>query len=255
MTSAPDEPVRRRRPRTAEDDAKVDEWIAEMTGLPPTTDRETLWAAMDEVIAEHLHPSADPLPEPFRLPEATEPETKPLAVLAADGPAVAVDRAALESLQQRAAASDRTMLALGKLVGITATDEETVVAAVREALEEAAADGTELVESAELTELRADADAWRTRRWDNLLDQAVRLGKIPPAARRGWRASLDRDPAAVEAELAALPANRVPVTEIGYEYDDGGDAGVFADEPPTPEARRLYPGEATGRRPLGARHA
>jgi hypothetical protein len=112
-----------------------------MTGLQVDTDSATLHAALGEVINEHLHPTPDPQPEPievFTLPEASNSEPKPPAVLASDGPGVVVDRAALEMLRQRATASDRTMLAIGKLVGITATDEQTVVAAVTEALAEAA---------------------------------------------------------------------------------------------------------------------
>lgn len=183
--------VTRRRPRTPQDDAGVDAWIAEMTGLQVDTDSATLHAALGEVINEHLHPTPDPQPEPievFTLPEASNSEPKPPAVLASDGPGVVVDRAALEMLRQRATASDRTMLAIGKLVGITATDEQTVVAAVTEALAEVAADGTELVDSAELAALRGDAERWRGHRWDSLLDAAVRDGRITTyASEPGWR--------------------------------------------------------------------
>ena len=118
---------------------------------------------------------------------------------------------------------------LRERLGITAeTDEDGLLAALDEALNERASDkpaaqteGTVVIDQAALTELQAMAAEGREARQHQVeadrvraVDSAVSTGRIPPSRRDHWLAQLAADPGAAEV-LAGLPANTIPVQAIG----------------------------------------
>jgi hypothetical protein len=96
-------------------------------------------------------------------------------------------------------------------------------------------DGTEIVESASLAELRAAAELGRAAHARQATDDRVALvasavkdGRVAPARREHWLKQLEADPGA-EAVLASLAPGLIPVAEMGH-------AGEIGD----PEADALY---------------
>lgn len=115
-------------------------------------------------------------------------------------------------------------------------DEQTILDALIEALDEQAVDepaaaqlpdGVVAIDAAQLDDLRrraergdeARAQQEREHR-ERLVDAAVRDGRIPAARRDAWLTMLAADPGA-EATLASLAKGVVPVAEIGR--DDTAD--------------------------------
>lgn len=111
--------------------------------------------------------------------------------------------------------------------------EETVLAALDEVLTEQAdapaasaatiPDGTQLIESNVLDQLRADANAGREARdeqirarRDGIIENALREGRITAASAPSFRAMLEADETAATATINSLAANTVPVDEIGH---------------------------------------
>src|SRR5690348_15606033 len=131
---------------------------------------------------------------------------------------------------------------VAQLVGVDpASDGSTIVAAVREALEEQAelevdesafrdreeqarrALGIVLVDGKVLDGMRVDRDELerlRAERDDQTIFAAMRKGFITPAQKAGWQAAMRRDPEATKAEIAQLKTPLVPMKALGY--DDGG---------------------------------
>ena len=100
---------------------------------------------------------------------------------------------------------------------LAALDERLAVSA---AIEPPA--GTCLVDQAALDDLKAAAEAGRTalavldsERRDKIVDDAVRDGRIAPAARASWRAMADKDEEGTKTLLSSLTPNTVPVAEVG----------------------------------------
>lgn len=115
---------------------------------------------------------------------------------------------------------------------LAALDERLAVSA---AIEPPA--GTCLVDQAALADLKAAAEAGRTalavldsERRDKIVDDAVRDGRIAPAARASWRAMADKDEEGTKTLLSSLTPNTVPVAEVG----------VGAGNETTTEDDRLY---------------
>lgn len=150
--------------------------------------------------------------------------------------------------------TDEQLTTLRQTAGVADdADVDTCLDAIAEALQEQAdppqnatpPEGTILVDAAAFTELReqaalgvaARAEQIAARR-ENTLDDAVRTGRISPAARASWAALLERDPAAAET-LAALPAGTIPVDELGHAgyvdsaRTDDADAKALAELFPT----------------------
>lgn len=133
---------------------------------------------------------------------------------------------------------------LTEALGLDAdTAPETVVVAVEELT---LAPGSENVVAAAaalasagrdaLDQLKADAEQGRRlaaaaqkREIDDLLNDAMRRGKIPPSRREHWFNLLSADPA-MRVTLAAIPDNTIPVQEIGHD-GDGIDKDIVE---PTP---------------------
>ena len=127
--------------------------------------------------------------------------------------------------------TDEQLTTLRQTAGVADdADVDTALAAIAEALQEQAdapqnttrPEGTVLVDEAAFADLQAQAalgvqahQAQMAAHREQVLDDAVRTGRIAPAARDSWAALLERDNTA-EATLAGLPANTIPVTELGH---------------------------------------
>lgn len=109
-------------------------------------------------------------------------------------------------------------------------DVDTVIAALGEALQEQAEpqetpdqpEGTILVDQAAFADLQAQAalgvqarEQQMAAHREQVLNDAISTGRISPAARPGWAALLEKS-ADAEATIAALPANTIPVAEVGH---------------------------------------
>jgi hypothetical protein len=137
------------------------------------------------------------------------------------------------------ATGEAILAAVGEKAALVAAAETkaTEVEAEKAALVASAKlpDGTEIVESASLAELRAAAELGRAAHARQATDDRVALvasavkdGRVAPARREHWLKQLEADPGA-EAVLASLAPGLIPVAEIGH-AGDGGD----------PEADALY---------------
>lgn len=127
--------------------------------------------------------------------------------------------------------TDEQLTTLRQTAGVADdADVDTALAAIAEALQEQAdapqntprPEGTILVDEAAFADLQAQAalgvkahQAQMAAHRESVLDDAVRTGRISPAARDSWAALLVRDDTA-EATLAGLPANTIPVVELGH---------------------------------------
>lgn len=131
--------------------------------------------------------------------------------------------------------SDAFLATVRDRLGVTDANasEETVIAALDEALTESADTptasavtppaGTQLIEDSVLDSLRADAAAGREARQqqisdrrDGMIQNALSEGRITAASAPQFRAMLDADEESAAAVLASLATNTVPVAEIGH---------------------------------------
>lgn len=133
----------------------------------------------------------------------------------------------------------------------TATDDQ-LIAALDESLAERAEPtpaataqlpaGTIAVDEAAFKELQANAAAGAnaaaelaSQRRDGIVNKALREGRIAASSRETFRAQLDADEEGTSKLLNSLPANTVPVAEIGKSDDltsaeDALYAGMFGDD-------------------------
>lgn len=88
-------------------------------------------------------------------------------------------------------------------------------------------EGTVLIDAAALAELQKGAQEGRealaaqtAARRDALVAKALEEGRIAPASKAQWREMADRDEAGTQALLASMPANTIPLAEIGIGIDD-----------------------------------
>lgn len=126
--------------------------------------------------------------------------------------------------------SDTFKAGVRERLGITDAEasEEAVLAALDGALVkiDAAArvpDGAMVVDATAYKQLQADAAAGRqamdqidAARRDQIIADALASGRITAASRDQWRTQLDADEKGISALLAGMPANTVPVAEIGH---------------------------------------
>ena len=123
----------------------------------------------------------------------------------------------------------------------TMTDEQ-LLAAVDEALAEQAdeapsasvPEGTVLVDQTQYEQMRADAAAGREAREqqiaanrDQMVDDAVKDGRIAPANRDAFRKMLDTDEARGAEVINQLQPNTVPVAEIGHAGGAEAESGPY----------------------------
>ncbi|WP_394254715.1 head maturation protease, ClpP-related [Pseudoclavibacter helvolus] len=122
---------------------------------------------------------------------------------------------------------------LRERLGVTdaALDDTQLLAAVDEVLGEQETptatntipEGAVVVDAAALAALQSDARDGREARAEQvrskregIVTAAVQSGRIAPAAREGWLASLEKDEDGVSALLMSLPENTIPVVEMGH---------------------------------------
>ena len=123
---------------------------------------------------------------------------------------------------------------LRERLGVTEADagDEVLLAALDEALAETTTTaeplpaGAMVVDRAAFEQLQADAaqgvaarNQQATERRDQIIRDAIREGRVAPAARDTWRTQLDSNEDGTTALLNSLPKNTVPVTEVGYSLD------------------------------------
>lgn len=126
--------------------------------------------------------------------------------------------------------SDESTATLRQKLGLADdADEATILAAVDEALDERAEpqnttqlpEGVVAIDAAQLDELRVHAEAGHQARLqqetdhrEQVVNEAVRTGRIAPARREAWLNRLKADPEE-EATLNSLEPGLVPVKEVG----------------------------------------
>lgn len=145
---------------------------------------------------------------------------------------------------------------LRERLGVTdaAASDETLLAALDEALEEQAEapaapaasipEGAVVVDSAVLAQLQSNAQAGvkalaaqDTARRDAIVSQALTEGRIAAASQDSWRAQLDKDEDGIKSLLESFPKNStVPVAEVGHSdtltsSDDALYAQAFGSTP------------------------
>ncbi|WP_114202324.1 head maturation protease, ClpP-related [Janibacter anophelis] len=171
-------------------------------------------------------------PTPKLSPAALAAHDLPTASAAGAHPPAAP--ASGDTTQEGVAAmdiSDEQLTNLRQTAGVADdADVDTCIAALTEALQEQAEpqatptqpEGTILVDQAAFADLQAQAalgvqarEQQMAAHREQVLNDAVRSGRIAPASRPGWAALLEKD-ATVEATIAELPANTIPVDEIGH---------------------------------------
>lgn len=212
--------------------------------LEPAADAGADAARFDLTVFAHAGRGDAPAP---MLPAASAAGSTPPAA-PASGDTTQEGAAAMADI------TDEQLTTLRQTAGVADdADVDTCLDAIAEALQEQAdppqnstpPEGTILVDAAAFTELReqaalgvaARAEQIAARR-ENTLDDAVRTGRISPAARASWAALLERDPAAAET-LAGLPAGTIPVDELGHAgyidsaRTDDADAKALAELFPT----------------------
>ena len=213
-------------------DEAVASGLADRLLEQPSTDEPAAAVARHDLrVFAHAGRAAAPAP---RLPVARR---APGAPAAAGG----------TSRKEPDAMSDAIIQGLRERLGFAeGADEATILAAVDEALAEGAdpagvpttslPDGVVAIDAAQLTELRAAAQAGHearaqqmTERRERLVNEAVADGRIAPARRDAWLQQLTADPGA-EQVLAGLEKCLVPLAEIGHELDDTDTGDVLRAE-------------------------
>lgn len=143
-----------------------------------------------------------------------------------------------EPNQRGVAMSDDFKAGLRERLGVTdaAASDETLLAALDEALAEHAnttpdpapvaasvPEGAIVLDKGVHEQLVSDAQAGRkameiidAQRRDDIVEAALRDGRIASASREVWRAQLDKDEDGTKALLESMPRNTVPVAEIGH---------------------------------------
>lgn len=132
---------------------------------------------------------------------------------------------------------------LGIKTPIDELTDEQMLAAVDEVLSEQAdeapsasvPDGTVLVDQTQYEQMRADAAAGREAREqqiaanrDQMVDDAVKDGRIAPANRDAFRKMLDTDEARGAEVINQLQPNAVPVAEIGHAGGTEAESGPYS---------------------------
>jgi len=153
--------------------------------------------------------------------------------------------------KEHVVAYDDLKAGLAQRLGVTEpdADDETLLAALDEALDERAEpaeaipEGTQLIDAHVLADLQGAAAAGqqalaeqaRVRR-DSIVDSALQTGRIKAASREQWRAALDENEESASKLLASLAPNTTPVIEIGHQVERDSDDALY--EAAWPEAKK-----------------
>lgn len=123
-------------------------------------------------------------------------------------------------------------------LGVTDADasDETLLAALDEVLGEqahtvTAPEGALIVDQAAYEQLQGDAAAGReamnmitSQRRDGIIAAALKEGRIAAVSADTWRAQLDKDEEGITTILQSMPANEVPVAEVGHSDGSATDS-------------------------------
>jgi ATP-dependent protease ClpP protease subunit len=173
--------------------------------------------------------------------------------VAALAPKTPVSSEPVEHQKKEDRVSDTLKAGLRERLGVTDADasDEALLAAVDELTEAATAPtppavpaGTTLIDSAQLTQLQADAQAGREARdaqirarREQIVNDALADGRIAPANRDGWLAQLEANEESATQLIAALPKGTVPVDELGHsDTITSAEDALYARVYPTKEA-------------------
>jgi len=231
----------------------VAHWLAEMA--------KDLWLNADDAVAAGLADRVDGKPSDAAAKARADfgeslfaRASRPAASLAAPKPPSStepVDTNRKESVVPKD--TDDFKAGLIERLGMTdaAASDDAILAAVDEVLEKATEpapaasttvpEGTTLIDSEVLADLQSKAEAGvkalaaQTKaRHEGILASALAEGRIAPASKDTWAASLEENEERAKSLLDGLPKNAIPVTEIGA--GDGPDAS-----PEDALYNRLYP--------------
>ena len=186
--------------------------------------KDTLAAAGSHDLSIFAHAGRAAAPAPWMPQARTRASLKP--------PAELVDITqphpeGVDTMSDALKAGLRTRLGIPDAVdldddGLLAKLDEHIAARSQTTTPAGAPAGTVIVEETVLAELRADAQAGREARQQQiadtrtaLVDAAVQDGRIAPARREHWVAALAADPGASEV-LASLAKGTVPLAPKGY---------------------------------------
>jgi len=201
--------------------------------IPDAGESETVGDGEDDVLVVPDEDEPEDLAAARIIRFAARAGTAPAAQAAPDLPS-STEPGDPNRKENAVAYSDLTA-GLRERLGVTDADasDETLLAALDQALEEQAEspaapaasipEGAVVMDAAALAELRENAalgaqarhEQERTRR-DNIVDAALREGRIAASSRDSWRAQLDKDEEGITALLQSFPKNAVPVAEIGH---------------------------------------
>lgn len=228
---------------------RVDDDTAEDPDEAPAT------AAWDLSVFAHAGRTAAPDPV---MPAAALAANK-LPSASADGSTPPNAPAPGDTSQKGSAVAftDQQMTTMRQSLGVpNDADEQTILGALDEALQERAdndkpstttaqvPEGMALVDQGTLDQMRSDATAGRearaqqqAERRDTLVQAAVADGRIPPSRREHWTSLLAAD-AGTEQTLASLATGTIPLAEVGHGNPTGPQSA-------DPEYTALY-GVPTG---------
>jgi hypothetical protein len=191
--------------------------LAELVGVDQDADKATVNRAALEVLDELDELKKTPHPQGAQTARPVDASPVIDTPTAFQPPAgtMLVDEGVFASLRDQASRFDNLRAELAQRVGCDDTaDLKVVLAAVDEALAEAAdmapTEGVEMVNAAELAELRTDAQLQRTAVERNVVENAIRDGRIPSRDRGHWVNLLTVSPSAAET-LQGLPKGLIPV--------------------------------------------
>lgn len=136
--------------------------------------------------------------------------------------------------------TDEQLTALRTDLGLAAdASEDKIVSTVAEVMKEFVKDdgpppGTSLVSDSVLADLKAKAEMGvearkqqQAERREQLVQAALRDGRIRPADKESWLNDLEKDPERKEATLAALTPGLIPVDEQGHDQAGAELSGSF----------------------------
>lgn len=150
--------------------------------------------------------------------------------------------------KENVVAYDDLKAGIAKRLGVTdaAATDETLLAALDQALDEQADDttttaalpeGVTVIDSAVLADLQAKAEQGAEaraeqakERREGILNTALNEGRIAPASRDQWAELLEENEESTAKLLASFPKNKtVPVAEIGRQpVEESGDDALYA---------------------------
>lgn len=211
----------------------VEAGLADRVDGPPKQrdERSQVAAKFDLSIFNHAGRKAAPPP---RIPLAHNSTPQPQAEVnnEEDGHMATLKEGLAEKLGIDADADDETVLAaideaLAERADDTATDQPPVEPTVEQATEVAAKFGLTLVNKANYDRLQADVAALNAQRAAAqlaedvaVIDNAIKDGRIAPASRESFLNYMKADRDGARNALDSIAPNTIPVEELGHGYSN-----------------------------------